>query len=597
MNKKILTIIGGILIGLTALFQLAVSPEPPVGATIPIVVANFETSLQSSITSTATSMTLVSGTDTAGNNLSGYNCFTIDEGTSIEEHVCGTASGTAITSMIRGIDPIDGNLEVTALKKAHRRAASIKATNFPILGIIARVLNGNETLPALIQYATTVGDPTDDDHLARKAYVDSQATGTSTVDRVIVTATAGETIAVKQIVYFDATDNEWKLADASSAATADNVAFGIARGSGTNGNAITNGVLLFGLDGNQSGMTAGDTMFLSDTAGAISSSAGTIEVVIGIARNSTDLYFLPRFDKIMTKDQADALAGDSGTPSTTNLFITELGFQRAIEVYATTSTGNDTYVITLDPVPAAYVAGMTVRVTTDVANTGAATINVNSLGAKSITKNGAVALVTNDIRASHAITLVYDGTQFQLQGSAVVLSKANADTLVAGTSSDADALHTHDGLTRAKQYAFINTDIAVGTSEETLLSFTLNANDLGTNGMLRITIAGIANNGTNGFLINLDWGASAAQLAWTKTGGSSGAEPFTYVMEIVNRNSASAQHLQGTILGWNGESALNVFQNTATEDTTSNVTVVVRGHSIQASALSIDRITVELLGE
>lgn len=122
------------------------------GASIPTVVANFSTSLQSRLTSSDTSMTLVRGTDAAGNALSGYMCFTLDEGSSSQEHVCGTATGTSVTGLLRGIDPRDGNLEVTALKKAHAKGGSVKVTDFPIIGILARQLNGQESIPTIIYY-------------------------------------------------------------------------------------------------------------------------------------------------------------------------------------------------------------------------------------------------------------------------------------------------------------------------------------------------------------------------------------------------------------------------------------------------------------
>jgi hypothetical protein len=122
------------------------------GAAIPKVVAVFETSLASKITSSATTMTLVSGTNKAGNSLSGYIGFVIDEGTASEEFVACTASGTSLTSCIRGIDPVDGDLEVSSLKLEHRRGASVKITNYPVLGVVTRILNGDETLPNKISY-------------------------------------------------------------------------------------------------------------------------------------------------------------------------------------------------------------------------------------------------------------------------------------------------------------------------------------------------------------------------------------------------------------------------------------------------------------
>ena len=131
---------------------LEYTDEYAFGATIPIVVALFETSLASKISSSATSMTLVSGSDKAGNDLSGYMCFVIDEGSASEEFVCGTASSTAISSMTRGLDPQDGKTEITALKEEHRRGQSVKITNFPQIGILSRILNGDETLPNILTY-------------------------------------------------------------------------------------------------------------------------------------------------------------------------------------------------------------------------------------------------------------------------------------------------------------------------------------------------------------------------------------------------------------------------------------------------------------
>ena len=70
-------------------------------ATIPKAVALFETSLANSISGTATSLTLTSGTDKEGNSLSGTYGFIIDEGSANEEFVLCTAAGTALTSCSR----------------------------------------------------------------------------------------------------------------------------------------------------------------------------------------------------------------------------------------------------------------------------------------------------------------------------------------------------------------------------------------------------------------------------------------------------------------------------------------------------------------
>ena len=44
-------------------------------------------------------MTLVSNSLRGGESLSGFNCFTLDEGRSDSEFVCGSVSGTSVTSL------------------------------------------------------------------------------------------------------------------------------------------------------------------------------------------------------------------------------------------------------------------------------------------------------------------------------------------------------------------------------------------------------------------------------------------------------------------------------------------------------------------
>lgn len=100
--------------------------------------------------------------------------------------------------------------------------------------------------------------------------------------------------------------------------------------------------------------------------------------------------------------------------------------------YLSGVAGTNTITANLTPAITAYAAGQTFHFVASGANTGAATINISGIGAKSITKNGTSALATGDILADSAYTLVYDGTQFQLSGSIVstagfAQSGANAD--------------------------------------------------------------------------------------------------------------------------------------------------------------------------
>jgi len=63
---------------------------------------------------------------------------------------------------------------------------------------------------------------------------------------------------------------------------------------------------------------------------------------------------------------------------------------------------------------AAYATGQNFYFTPAVTNTGAVTVNINGLGVKAITKNGAVALVAGDLVAGTVYEIMYDGVQFQV---------------------------------------------------------------------------------------------------------------------------------------------------------------------------------------
>lgn len=81
------------------------------------------------------------------------------------------------------------------------------------------------------------------------------------------------------------------------------------------------------------------------------------------------------------------------------------------------SGANDAYAITLTPALASYITGQVLWFKANTANTGAATLNVDGLGAKAIKKvAGGVTtvLADNDIRAGQYVCVVYDGTNFQM---------------------------------------------------------------------------------------------------------------------------------------------------------------------------------------
>lgn len=96
--------------------------------------------------------------------------------------------------------------------------------------------------------------------------------------------------------------------------------------------------------------------------------------------------------------------------------------------YAADAGSSDSYAITLSPAPTSYFTGMVVRFKANTANTGAATLNVNGLGAKTIKIEYNSDLVTGDIKANQIVTVMYDGTNFQMLSMSSNRVKRSGDT-------------------------------------------------------------------------------------------------------------------------------------------------------------------------
>lgn len=148
-------------------------------------------------------------------------------------------------------------------------------------------------------------------------------------------------------------------------------------------------------------------------------------------------------DEVEVRDKSDTSQAATGTNKrmTWLTTITKMFASR----FAQDSGSTDTYVATLDPVPAAYVVGEHYRFKANTANTGACTINFNSLGAKTIKKHRDQDLADNDIEAGQWVDLVYDGTNMQMQSQlgnapAAGLSTEDVQDIVGAMSTDSTSI-------------------------------------------------------------------------------------------------------------------------------------------------------------
>jgi hypothetical protein len=91
--------------------------------------------------------------------------------------------------------------------------------------------------------------------------------------------------------------------------------------------------------------------------------------------------------------------------------------QDSVLTYLTSVAGTNAITASAPIVMTAYATGQTFQFIASASNTGATTININSIGLKSITRDGTTALVAGDLVSGGAYQVIYDGTQFQLTNS------------------------------------------------------------------------------------------------------------------------------------------------------------------------------------
>lgn len=304
--------------------------------------AKFITSLAQKVAIGATTGTLVSIADLDGVNLpSGRYGFTIDEGNSSVEYIEADLSGTAISG-VKGINPTS-LAETTGFVKEHRAGAEVKITDFTVLARIRALITGETSLdgasPLTYDASPSLSNPLS---LATVEYVLSIVSGGAvTFNANVIAGMAGESISSGDWVYFKESDGRWYKTSAAATATSRNVRIGKALGAGTVGAGISGGVFIGGIE-TVGTYVAGTSYYLSDTAGALATSAGTERVLVGIGDGNSDLIFMSVYDpEAVTYNEKQAMTGSSGTPSSTNKFVTQ-DSQSAVDTDQSQTTQNAT---------------------------------------------------------------------------------------------------------------------------------------------------------------------------------------------------------------------------------------------------------------
>jgi hypothetical protein len=229
-----------------------------------------------------------------------------------------------------------------------------------------------------------------------------------------------------------------------------------------------------------------------------------------------------------------------------------------------TVAGTDTITGTVSPSLTAYTAGQIFSFVVGTTNTGAVTLNIDGLGAKAVTRTGAIALVAGGMVTGQVALVEYDGTRFQLLDP-----NAFTDLLISGaltyggvtltnavTGTGKMVLDTSPTVNNPTVTNYVESVVAVGTvtssstlaltngtvqtatlTASTACTFTMPTATAGKSFVLLLKQAASTGNGTATFT-SVKWGTAGAPTI-TATAGK--MDILTFIADGTNWYGSIAQ--------------------------------------------------------
>ena len=154
-----------------------------------------------------------------------------------------------------------------------------------------------------------------------------------------------------------------------------------------------------------------DTSTMYGTITEVSASSTVTNVTFTPDSGSLTASFSSVYNSIITPDLLSLPGGN--VPS-------NVVRQNTAQIYAADGGATDSYVISMSPTVLALATGELILFKANTLNTGPATLNVDGLGAIPIVKQFNMPLITGDILAGQIVSVVYDGTNFQMQSQSSI---------------------------------------------------------------------------------------------------------------------------------------------------------------------------------
>jgi hypothetical protein len=391
---------------------------------------------------TATALASAPTTCSVGQGSTGINASGAAQGCTVYVQLAGDLASTAASPQVKGFNGVPF---CAGFAPTNGQAVEYTTASSPNPCYTAATVSGSGSVPVVTALGTVSTSATftvsaKSDPMVWTGTLSSNNLTSSTL--VTTSATVGQVFQLEITQYSGggttfAFPSNW-LNPCTMTATAGKVMHAFAWWDGTN----ANGYLCSATDSPITGIP-----YMN---GAAPSTAATIAQLL------TLLGALP-LTSIASQSNATMLAnvsGGSAPPAAVSIPPSAHGIHTDANGTPGAATGHDPAAILVCPTssnsgtaevcntsPAfTPVAGDSIIFQADIANTGAFTLNVNSLGAKAVKKNGSVALVAGDTAASpFQVLLIYDGTNWEMQGQrgSRIPDRRVCDIVVGDTSASA----------------------------------------------------------------------------------------------------------------------------------------------------------------
>jgi hypothetical protein len=232
-----------------------------------------------------------------------------------------------------------------------------------------------------------------------------------------------------------------------------------------------------------------------------------------------------------------------------------------------------------------YSAGLSVKFRVGADNTGASTINVNSLGVQNIINTNGGALSAGQLLTGGAYTLLHDGTSFQLQTAKEPATQTEINT---GTDASKPATANTIGRLFGSFSAVSSVDISFASTDR-MVEIDLSLTSFTAGAFVRVNIleGGTPNLGAIHFGGGKDWDSAGADVSNPING-----DTYIPICGVMSTTSGNTPSCRVRIFPNSGAWCVIQSQSVYTNNTTGLSSTLINGAQARSTASNRDGVRI-----